>query len=39
MVCLRDICINTLDEGDNDDDDDDYNNKHSKTTKRPNHIK
>jgi len=23
MVCLRDICINTLYKGDNDDDDDD----------------
>jgi hypothetical protein len=26
MVCLRNICINTLNKGDNDDDDDDNNN-------------
>jgi len=26
MVCLRNICINTLHKGDNDDDDDDNNN-------------
>jgi hypothetical protein len=26
MVCLRNICINTLQKGDNDDDDDDNNN-------------
>ena len=26
MVCLRNICINTLHKGDNDDDDDDDNN-------------
>jgi hypothetical protein len=26
MVCLRNICINTLHEGDNDDDDDGNNN-------------
>ena len=26
MVCLRNICINTLHEGDDDDDDDDDNN-------------
>ena len=26
MVCLRDICINTLHKGDNDDDDNDNNN-------------
>jgi len=25
MVCLRDICINTLHKGDNDDDEDDNN--------------
>jgi len=24
MVCLRNICINTLHKGDNDNDDDDY---------------
>jgi len=27
MVCLRNICINTLHKGDNDDDDDNNNNK------------
>ena len=26
MVCLRNICINTLHKGDDDDDDDDNNN-------------
>jgi hypothetical protein len=26
MVCLRNICINTLHKGDSDDDDDDNNN-------------
>ena len=26
MVCLRNICINTLHKGDNDDDDDNNNN-------------
>jgi hypothetical protein len=26
MVCLRNICINTLHKGDDDDDDDDDNN-------------
>ena len=26
MVCLRNVCINTLSKGDNDDDDDDDNN-------------
>ena len=26
MVCLMNICINTLHKGDDDDDDDDYNN-------------
>jgi hypothetical protein len=26
MVCLRNICINTLHKGDDDDEDDDHNN-------------
>ena len=30
MVCLRNICINTLHKGDNDDDDDDDDNNNNK---------
>jgi hypothetical protein len=30
MVCLRNICISTLNEGDSDDDDDDDNNNNNK---------
>jgi hypothetical protein len=32
MVCLRNICINTLHEGDNDDDDDDDDNNNNNNT-------
>ena len=31
MVCLRNICINTLHKGDNDDDDDDDDDDDNKT--------
>ena len=33
MVCLRNICINTLHKGDNDDDDDDDNNNNNNNNK------
>ena len=33
MVCLRNICINTLHKGDDDDNDDDNNNNNNKTSK------
>jgi hypothetical protein len=33
MVCLRNICINTLHKGDDDDDDDDDNNNNNKLLK------
>ena len=33
MVCLRNICINTLHKGDNDDDDDDDNNINNNSSK------
>jgi hypothetical protein len=33
MVCLRNICINTLHKGDNDDDDDDDDNNNNKGNK------
>ena len=32
MVCLRNICINTLHKGDNDDDDDDDDNNNNNNT-------
>jgi len=32
MVCLRNICINTLHKGDDDDDDDDNNNNNNSVT-------
>jgi hypothetical protein len=34
MVCLRNICINTLHKGDDDDDDDDNNNNNNNNNKR-----
>jgi len=33
MVCLRNICINTLHKGDNDNDDDVYNNNNNNNNK------
>jgi hypothetical protein len=41
MVCLRNICINTLHEGDNvddDDDDDDNNNNNNNNNNNEFHI-
>jgi len=34
MVCLRNICINTLHKGDDDDDDDDNNNNNNSNNKK-----
>jgi hypothetical protein len=35
MVCLRNICLNTLHKGDNDDDDNDNNNNNKFLTVNP----
>ena len=34
MVCLRNVCINTLHKGDDDDDDDDDNNNNNNNMSR-----
>jgi len=38
MVCLRNICINTLHKGDNDDDDDDNNDDNNNNNNNNNNI-